>query len=197
MSATHTPGFTAHNSLYRSNQHYTNGLIWIGETPATVPAYLVPEDGGGDCHVTCGECSHTCERTCQNTCLPVPYQESCCDSTQSCCNGKCANTAWDWANCGACGHKCPSGKVCIDGACGCLPGHTLCDGVCVDLSADSANCGDCGVTCASGYCCVGVCGRACGGGYCCEGNSKCCNTPFGGHCCAHKCNHTIFGNFCT
>lgn len=43
-----TPGFTAHDSLYRSNQHYAIGLISSWFSPAmAMPAYKCPPGEGG------------------------------------------------------------------------------------------------------------------------------------------------------
>jgi hypothetical protein len=206
-----TPGFTAHDSLYRSDQHYIAGLISSWGPPAAVaPGFKVPPGGEGDCHVTCGECSHNCMQTCQDTCRPEPYTQSCCDSSETCCSGKCVNTRSDSANCGACGHACTRGRICNHGVCGCPPGLTLCGNDCVDLSGNQDNCGACGVACPNGICCAGTCGtlcndgtccprgqHCCGNGHCCPAGQPCCNTPLGAYCCSHKCNHTIFGNFCT
>jgi len=206
-----TPGFTAHDSLYRSHQYYATQLISTWGSPATVaPGFKFPPGGGGDCHEDCGPCGPACTQTCQSTCLSEPYPKSCCGSTETCCGGKCVDTTSDWVNCGACGNECPSG-YCLHGVCQpCLPGLTLCGAGCVDLSGDPFNCGACGVTCTSGICCNGSCGTDCDGEHCCPAGQKCCsdggccpkgqpccNTPLGGVCCAHKCDQ-IFGiHYCT
>lgn len=164
-----TPGFAAHDSLYRSNQHYAIGLISSCSPPATLaPAYKFPQGGGGDCHETCGACGTNCMKTCQNTCLPEPYPKSCCKGTERCTDGVCKS---------------------------CPPGFTGCGGSCVDLSNDPLNCGACGVTCKTGTCCVGTCGTDCHDGGCCQDGYPCCDTPFGKFCCSHKCNHSPIGNF--
>src|SRR5262252_8462565 len=89
------PGFTAHNSLCRSSQHYISGFFSSWSPPGTVVPSVKPydPDDGGDCHVTCGQCSHNCMTTCQNSCYPddAPYSQPCCDSTETCCSGKCIN----------------------------------------------------------------------------------------------------------
>ena len=204
-----TPGFTAHQSLYLSNRHYITGFIATWNLPGTVmPEFDVPKNGGGDCHESCGACSKACKTSCQNTCLPVPYDKSCCASTESCCDGECIDTDSHSANCGACGHSCPSGQVCNHGECGCRSGLTLCNGKCVDLNSDHWNCGACGhecsnLPCTDGKCrcpsgltrcgdvCVdlyldksncGACGVACKNGErCCVGT--CGGTPCGTGCC--------------
>jgi stigma-specific protein Stig1 len=84
------------------------------------------------------------------------------------CRGACVNTSRDVNNCGACGVRCDSGGVCIDGVCQptCGPNQTLCDGnLCVNLQTDSDNCGACGVVCDDAYACVsGDCTLQCNTG---------------------------------
>jgi hypothetical protein len=192
-----TPGFTAHESLYRSNRHYVTALASSWNPPAAVvAAFKVPPNG--ECHKTCGACSNNCQRTCQNSCLPTPTVESCCGSGETCCSGDCVTTASDSANCGSCGHACPSGKVCSHGVCGCPSGLTECGGKCVDLGYDPLNCGSCGTKCTgSSICCGGTCGGTiCSDGGCCPKGQPCCNTPLGIYCCSNQCLHTPFGNVC-
>ena len=195
--------FTAEASLYKSARlyrGYSSGTRLDTAPPATVvPTYKVPPNV--ECYETCGECSVRCEKTCQNTCHPTPEVKSCCDSTETCCNGNCVNTASDSANCGACGNVCPTGKICSHGVCGCPSGLKQCDGKCVDLSSDPLNCGACGVTCPTGLCCGGTCGGTiCSDGGCCPKGQPCCKNPIGMpvgmYCCSHQCIPTPFGNVC-
>jgi hypothetical protein len=75
------------------------------------------------------------------------------------CDGACADTTSDPANCGACDNVCggiAGGYVaCIDSVCtpGCPPGFTPCGATCTITTADTANCGACGHACASGEIC--------------------------------------------
>jgi hypothetical protein len=88
------------------------------------------------------------------------------------------NLKTDEANCGSCGHACPSGTTCSNGVCGCTStsgcgttsqwcyngtctacttGYANCDitGGCeVNLKTDSNNCGACGNDCVSGTTCL-------------------------------------------
>ncbi len=89
-------------------------------------------------------------------------------STAECSGGRvlcgefCADLQSSSANCGQCGHECPVGAECINGACAgavtCNPGEQNCGGVCVNPQADSGNCGECdnpcptGTTCQAGSC---------------------------------------------
>jgi len=199
------PGFTAHNSLCRSSQHYISGFFSSWSPPGTVVPSVKPydPDDGGDCHVTCGQCSHNCMTTCQNSCYPddAPYSQPCCDSTETCCSGKCINTKSDTANCGACGNVCTNGNTCSNGVCRCL--QTLCGKDCVDLSSDRYNCGACGIRCPIGqFCCSGTCSDTYCGEGCCPKGTQCCNTTlYGWNCCPNKCNHIeLFGvsyTYCT
>jgi hypothetical protein len=218
------PGFTAHNSLCRSNQHYISGFFSSWSPAGTVvPTFSFPQGGGGDCHETCDECSYNCMKTCHDTCRQEPYQKPCCDSTETCCSGKCVNSKSDSVNCGACGNVCTNGKTCSNGVCSCRSGYKLCGNDCVDLSFDAHNCGACGRTCASGRCCGGkccaaefCCGDTCGGtlcndgtccpkgesccagGGCCPEGQPCCNTTFEGPvCCDHSCNQLFGVTYCT
>jgi hypothetical protein len=72
----------------------------------------------------------------------------------------CVDGQTDPANCGFCGHSCPTGQVCQRGICECPTGETACGTTCVSTATDAKNCGGCG--------------RACGAGQACESESCVC-----------------------
>jgi hypothetical protein len=79
-----------------------------------------------------------------------------CGADQTRCGGQCVNPRNNPQNCGACGTNCPSGNVCVNGACmqSCPGAQTLCNGnLCVSTATDRTNCGACGTTCAAGQVC--------------------------------------------
>jgi hypothetical protein len=81
-----------------------------------------------------------------------------CPAGQSLCGTVCADFSTDVNNCGGCGRACPTGDVCINGACTCPAGHTICNGKCINTSTDINNCGACGQACPAGKSCVnGLC----------------------------------------
>lgn len=47
------------------------------------------------------------------------------------CGRRCTNLKTDSANCGACGTRCGTGRVCVNGVCGCKVGQSLVQGVCI------------------------------------------------------------------
>ena len=90
-----------------------------------------------------------------------------CPSGTTDCDGTCAVTDSDPANCGTCGHACEANQVCRDGDCAsiCLGGTTECDGACVDTRFDPSHCGNCATTCGTGeVCSPGGCAVECLGG---------------------------------
>ncbi|CAN6250905.1 unnamed protein product [Urochloa humidicola] len=65
-----------------------------------------------------------------------------------CCGGACTDVLASASNCGACGRRCPFGRLC-------------CGGRCAAVAYDVANCGVCGRACAAGTACTyGMCGYA-------------------------------------
>lgn len=77
-----------------------------------------------------------------------------CPSGLTSCSGICRNLLADPATCGACGHPCEMGEVCLNGqckpSCGAL---TECNNSCVNLLTSTASCGSCGHACAPGEAC--------------------------------------------
>jgi hypothetical protein len=74
------------------------------------------------------------------------------------CSGACANTMFDPANCGMCGHACAAGQACFRGMCACGPGQMRCMGACVNILNDPNNCGGCGTMCTAMQTCrFGMC----------------------------------------
>ncbi len=91
------------------------------------------------------------------------------------CGGRCVDTHYDNANCGACGTACGAGEGCVNGTCiagtcatSCGGGSICCTSgpvgpepgrdSCVNPLYDQNNCGGCGVACTGGrFCANGVC----------------------------------------
>ncbi len=95
-----------------------------------------------------------------------------CGANEEQCGAICTSVKTDSENCGKCDSKCPSGQVCVSGACAtsCPNGDTVCgpDGgggaSCVNTKSDNSSCGKCGRVCPSGQVCFqGGCGSTCGG----------------------------------
>lgn len=137
-------------------------------------------DPGGLCCVT--DTSAVCSQTGSCAC-----GGSECASPAVCCDADlalCADLMIDDANCGDCGHACPSGLHCESGSCRCngqlcADGDACCDDGCHTLADDPLNCGQCGKPCGpSETCQTGAChcGSAdgCGELACC--GNECFNT---------------------
>ncbi|MBQ9816563.1 MAG: hypothetical protein IJM59_03720 [Proteobacteria bacterium] len=85
-----------------------------------------------------------------------------CDSSQTCCDGKCVDLDTDSDHCGSCTNACESKEICQSGECkstpessckNCKAGKECCNGKCVDLSSDHDNCGKCGKKCGKDQTC--------------------------------------------
>ncbi len=68
----------------------------------------------------------------------------------------CVDMRTNASHCNGCGNACPSGQVCVAGACQCPePGSTFCPDVgCVNTTSNASHCSGCGVGCPSGEICV-------------------------------------------
>jgi hypothetical protein len=73
------------------------------------------------------------------------------------CGGDCVALDEDNRHCGACGNACPSGQVCVAGACKagtCEESfRNACGPECVRLTENPAHCGACGKACGAGTVC--------------------------------------------
>lgn len=134
-----------------------------------------------------------------------------CPSTHSCCGTSCIDTDSNFSNCGACGHSCRQGEVCLAGRCTCnggaaCSGNDVCcppstsgGGGCFDLANGPQHCGSCtnGPCNPSQICRMGMCvggggcnppctnGNQCNGGVCSCNNGPACGGAF--TCCSSGC----------
>ncbi len=132
----------------------------------------------------CGACGAPCPEG--QLCVSGACAESCATGFTAC-GGRldggidagapyCANLLADVNNCGGCGAPCPTGQLCVSGACAenCATGFTACGGTldggvdagapyCANLLADVNNCGGCGAPCPEGQLCNGAgrCATSC------------------------------------
>lgn len=163
LSVLPTP--TAEASLYRVSRYSYPAPSAGAFAAGALAAEALPVAQGvcGCLSGICCDCDHESGKC-----------RSCCDAAAHCCpDGKpgdgntCANVLSDPANCGRCGHACPTGQTCSRGACvgTCPPGLTMCGNACVDTTHDFSNCGGCGTSCANqpggpyNACCPGPDGR--------------------------------------
>jgi Stigma-specific protein, Stig1 len=116
-------------------------------------ATLSPSDCAKRSVKACGgNVTHTASDATCGTCSPPVT----CGPDDTNCGGVCVDTANDPANCGSCGHVCPSGQTCVSGSC--QPGTSCGNGSC-DAGAGE-NCETCPQDCA----CTG--GETCQNGTC-------------------------------
>ena len=91
-------------------------------------------------------------------CGSTPPATSNCAAPKLSCGAACIDPMTDATNCGACGKSCPTGQLCMAGACACMTPNTMCGGNCIDTSKDDQNCGACSMACPAGLNCVmGAC----------------------------------------
>lgn len=138
-----------------------------------------------------------------------------CKSDTECCSLFCNPATFTCAvapPADTCDPACPTGALCVDGACFCPVPTAFCptDG-CVDLQTDVTHCGTCATACATGATCTagscvcptgesvcngvcvnrntdetncGSCGRQCAAGTVCSSGDCCGSTAVGSICCA-------------
>ncbi len=121
----------------------------------------------------CGVCGNACldlsyvfsplfgqtecrDGVCKLTCDSGSFHADCNNRPEDGCE---ASLFEDSSNCGACGHSCAPGELCVGGHCGCPEGLSECTdvsdpynpvNVCVDITVDRAHCGKCNRPCDQG-----------------------------------------------
>lgn len=89
--------------------------------------------------VTCEKGFSVCGSTCCNPGLVCISPGVCgCPSGQANCSGVCTYTRNDVSNCGSCGNKCPSGKICRSNECICPSDKVECESGCCSPSNPSS-----------------------------------------------------------
>lgn len=126
-------------------------------TPVACPSGWVACNGV--CY--CGQCGYQCPHELGYYCRNGVCGKECAgntgNGTEVSCNGHCANTSWDNANCGSCGHACMPGETCVRGLCS-LSCKWLGEWNWYPVENEHAYCGSCTNHCPEYEACVN---RAC------------------------------------
>jgi hypothetical protein len=149
----------------------TGGCVLSGEEWSPV-TYAIDIDHCGECRFRCF--ANACNRlgdSCEGGvcyCSDPDGRVTCAGgATSFCCPGEdggCRDLANDHENCGACGHACQNGEMCVAGTGECPLGHCECPGVtepcaegeecceggCTEVDTDIHNCGVCDNDCMAG-----------------------------------------------
>ncbi len=155
----------------------------------------------GDCGRPCGEGQFCSDGTCFckgfESVDPTQVTDTCPnpDPTKP---PLCKNFMIDENNCGGCGNRCASPKVCLQGTCRCgrlkpnYCGTAAGPGTCVDFQADPMNCGGCGRAVGANQICEAGVAKTCTGKTAC--NNECIDTMTDGeNCgrCGNKCEYSL------